>query len=480
MQKQALWTVLVVGLVLLSLWNLSFMVGQGSATKDLFDPVFDAYELIQERFYRPQEIDRTQLLQGSLRGMLEQLHDPYSNYLSPDEYERFNRALEGEFPGVGIHIGIRNDRLTIVSPIKDGPAERAGARAGDVILLIDDKDTEGMSLDEAVSLLRGPKGTQVTLQVLHRDGTGERLIIERDIIHVPTVETRLMEDGKVGYLRLFTFNENAGQDVKNALVQFAESSVEGIILDLRDNGGGLLNGAIAVASQFVDNGAIVTTTGPGNGAHTYPSEGNLWKNLPVAVLINGASASASEIVAGALQDAAMGVLVGQQSFGKGVVQTLFSLGDGSYLKLTTSEYLTPLGRHVQGEGLTPDLPVADALALADQVSALLAEMKPSLYTKEARALLDALLAQLVAVLEQAQDDAPQAEDAAAALRSQFQDGRPTLLETSEGALSDPLDEFDGLLAQLQDALSQSAIRIALDWLLAHQGQLCPCQAPAIP
>src|SRR3989304_8560556 len=130
MQKQALWTVLVVGLVLLSLWNLSFMVGQGSATKDLFDPVFDAYELIQERFYRPQEIDRTQLLQGSLRGMLEQLHDPYSNYLSPDEYERFNRALEGEFPGVGIHIGIRNDRLTIVSPIKDGPAEPAGARAG--------------------------------------------------------------------------------------------------------------------------------------------------------------------------------------------------------------------------------------------------------------------------------------------------------------------------------------------------------------
>lgn len=477
MQKQALWTVLIVGLVLLSLWNLSFMVGQGSATKDLFDPVFDAYELIQERFYRPQEIDRNQLLQGSLRGMLEQLNDPYSNYLSRDEYERFNRSLEGEFVGVGIHIGIRNDQLTIVSPIKDGPAEHAGARAGDVIVFIDELSTEGMSLDEAVALLRGLKGTLVTLQVQHRDGTSETLVIERDVIHVPTVETRLLEDGKLGYVRLFTFNENAGQDVKNALVQFAEAGVDGIILDLRDNGGGLLNEAIAVASQFIDEGTIVTTASPSNGNHPYVSQGNLWKNVPVAVLINGASASASEIVAGALRDADMGVLVGQQSFGKGVVQTLFPLGDGSYIRLTTSEYLTPLGRHVQGEGLTPDLPVADALALGDQTSALLAEIKPSLFSKDAHAQLDALSTQLFAVLEQARDDAPQAADAATALRAQFQTIRPLLMEASDHAASAQLEQLDALLTQLEDALSHSAIRIAVDWLLAHLGQLCPCPVP---
>lgn len=473
MNKQILWTVLVFSLVMLSLWNLSFMMGSNSGSRDLFDPLLDAYNIIQERFYRVDDVDRTELLQESLRGMIEALDDPYSNFLSAEDFERFNRGLEGEFVGVGIHIGIRDDRLTIVSPIKNSPADQAGARSGDVILLIDDTDTEGMGLDEAVSLLRGRQGTKVVLEVLHRDGSNGTLEITRDVIHVPTVETRFLDEGTIGYIRLFMFNENAAQDVEDALFEFKHANVEGIIFDLRGNGGGLLNQAIKISSQFIDSGVVLTTTGP-TGTVARNSQGNIWDNLPLAVLIDDGSASASEIVAGAIQDTQMGVLVGQQSFGKGVVQSLFPLPDGSYIKLTTAEYLTPAGRHVQGEGLKPDLSVVDAAALVSEAINGLSDLKPSLYTREVHIKVNDLTLQLRALFDPIEADTLDAHLDAATLLRELQANRSLFLSASDDALSEALDTLEQTLTALVAALKQSPLTTALEWLHARVGQLCPC------
>jgi len=484
MNKQAMFAVLIVALAVSGLWNLSFMMGQNNTfdlyqkNQEFIDPILEGYQRVMDRFYRIEDVDHAELFQGSLRGLMEELDDPYSNYFSPEEFERFNRGLEGEFVGVGINIGIRDDRLTIVSPIQDSPAHQAGARAGDIILQIDDTNTEGMTLDEAISLLRGERGTEVTMEVLHRDGSIEPLQVVRDVIRVPTVEVETMADGKIGYIRLFTFNENAGQDVRNAISQFHRDGVEGIVFDLRDNGGGLLSEAINISSQFIDTGRVVTTTGPA-GVQEYNTRGNSWRNVPVAVLINGGSASASEIVAGALQDTNMGVLVGQQSFGKGVVQTLFPLEDGSYLRLTTSEYLTPNDRHVQGDGLTPDLMVADPLELLVDARMQLMELKMSLYTKDAHMRVDGMLDQLNIILNHVENDNPAGETDTSALLLDFRDAQELLLSASDNALVEALAKTEMTLVALQDSMTHSSINTAIDWLLNSAGQLCPCEVPGI-
>lgn len=480
MNKQGLLAVLIIALAVSGLWNLSFMLGQNNTLslyqehQELIDPILEGFERVQDRFYRIDEVNEADLFQGSLRGLMRQLDDPYSNYFSPEEFERFNRGLEGEFVGVGIHIGIRDDRVTIVSPIQDSPAHQAGARAGDIILFIDDTDTEGMTLDEAVSLLRGQRGTEVTITVLHRDGTVEELLVVRDVIRVPTVEVDVLEDDTIGYIRLFTFNENAGQDVREALRDFHRQGVEGVIFDLRDNGGGLLGEAIDISSQFVDAGLVLTTTGP-SGTQEYNSRGNSWRNVPVAVLINGGSASASEIVAGAVQDTQMGILVGQQSFGKGVVQTLFPLDDGSYLRLTTSEYLTPLGRHVQGDGLTPDLLVADPFELVADARFQIMELKMTLYTKEAHMRVNAMLDQLTGILNHIENDDPAAETEATALLADFREAQSMLLSASEGALAEDLMDVEATLVALEDAMIHSSINTAINWLKVNASQVCPCE-----
>jgi len=472
MSKQVLWTVAVFSLVIFGLWNISLLMGQTPASRDMFAPLANTYNLIQSHFYRAAEADQTKLVQGALRGMVEQLNDPYSTYFSPDEFEQFNRGLEGQFVGVGINIGLRDGRLTIVSPIKGGPAEAAGARAGDVILFVDETDTKGMTLDEAVALLRGSKGTPVTLRVLHRDGSEGTLLITRDVIHVPTVETRLLAQGTVGYLRLFAFNENAGEDVKNALSTFSKAGVVGLVFDLRGNGGGLLDQAVTVGSQFVDSGPVLSTRGP-EGTTTRNSQGNPWENVPLAVLIGEGTASASEIVAGAVQDTRMAVLIGQQSFGKGVVQRLFPLGDGGYVKLTTSEYLTPLGHHVQGQGLTPDLPVPDPFERASQLSKELKTLKPSLYTRQAHKRVDALLSQVDDLLQRAEQgeldlDAREMLDAFAADRALFEAATDKDISATLSALEQALGDFN-------EALTHAALDTALAWLTRHAGQRCPCE-----
>ncbi len=486
MKRQTLWTAFVVVLALVTLWNLNVILGQvsgwnlnlpafgqNSVSQDSFNPLVHALTIIQERFYRPEEVDQDELIRGSLQGLVDQLEDPYSAYLPQEDYERFNRGLEGEFVGVGIHIGIRDGRLTIIAPIEGSPAHQAGARAGDLILKIDGDSTEGITLDDAVSLLRGEQGTQVLVEVEHRDGSVEVLTIVRDVIHVPTVETRLVDEGRVGYVRLMTFNENAGTDVRNALDEFKAGGAEGVILDLRGNGGGLLNQALNVVSQFVDDGLVLTTKGP-QGTTTYQSRGNGFENLPLAVLIDGGTASASEIVAGAIQDADMGVLVGQQTFGKGVVQSLFPLVDGSYLKLTTSEYITPSGRRVQGQGLVPDIPVPDPLELLAEVQSQLEGIKPAVFSREARGWIDAFDAELDALFDPISSDEPAAAEQAAELLARFRAERALLANASEADLGDALDALEAVLVNLADALDNSSMDRALDWLRAHVGQRCPC------
>lgn len=348
---------LIAVIIGLGLWNITATWGQAGSR--LFAPLFEAYDRIKDSFYPREGIDEQDLLYGAIRGMVEKLGDPYSRFLTPKEYQRFTSIdLNGEFVGVGIQITVREGKLVVITPLTGSPAERAGIEAGDIVLEIDGRSTAGITLDEAVELLRGERGTRVNLKVQHADGTIEEITIVRDLIELDPVEYRLEGEG-VGYLRITTFNRKAAEEFDRALGELLEGEgVKGLILDLRNNPGGLLDEAAAVAGKFIDQGPIFNVT-DGSGTDPYWTRGNDLPNLPVAVLINQGTASAAEILAGALQDHQMGVLVGERSFGKGVIQTAYPLSDGSGVIITTAEYTTPGGHRVQDLGLVPDIPVTD-------------------------------------------------------------------------------------------------------------------------
>lgn len=353
--KRVALILVILAILGLGLWNLTATRGQPGS--GLFSPLFQAYDRIKTHFYPPERIDDQELLYGAIEGIIEGLGDPYSRFLTPEEYERFNSDLEGEFVGVGIRIGIRDGQLIVIAPLEGTPAEKAGVRAGDKILEIDGVSTEGITLDEAVERLRGERGTPVTLKVEHQDGSIEEITIIRDLIQIAPVEYKL-ETEEIGYLQIKTFSRGTARETKEALSELVSYKVGGVILDLRNNSGGLLDEAIGVASYFVDQGAILTSQDRFN-SHSYPSNGNEFNNLPVAVLINEGTASASEIVAGAIHDHQMGILVGRKSFGKGVIQSSFPLSDGSAVVLTTAEYFTPGGHKMDGVGLVPDIYLAE-------------------------------------------------------------------------------------------------------------------------
>ncbi|HIC96199.1 TPA: S41 family peptidase [Candidatus Bipolaricaulota bacterium] len=347
--------ILVGVLIGLGLWNLTAGWGQGGGP---FSPLIQAYERIRAHFYYQERLDDRELLYGAVRGLVEALHDPYSRFLTPEEYQRFTSIdLEGEFVGIGVQIAIRDGRLVVIAPLSGSPAERAGVRVGDIILEIDGRSTEGITLDEAVALLRGEEGTEVTLKLQHLDGTIEEITIVRELIELDPVDHRL-EGERIGYIRITTFNRKTAPEFNTALQELLTSGVEGLILDLRSNPGGLLDGALLVASNFIDEGLIFRSTDR-YGARDYPTRGNSIPNLPLAVLIDRGTASAAEILAGAIQDHRMGVLVGERTFGKGVIQTPYVLSDGSAVIITTAEYTTPNGHRVQDLGLVPDIPVTN-------------------------------------------------------------------------------------------------------------------------
>ncbi len=297
------------------------------------------------------------LVQGAIRGMLSTL-DPHSAYMTPEMYKEMQVETKGEFGGVGIQIGVKENRLAVIAPIEGTPAYRAGVKAGDFITKVNDETTKDLTLMDAVQKMRGPKGSKVNLTI-QREGTPEPLqfTLVRDTIKIESVKSKVLDN--IGYVRLTQFQESTGRDLSKVLKQFKEQKLQSTILDLRNNPGGLLTASVEVSEQFLPGGKLVVyTKGRESKKDEWIAKGkDQMDDSPMIILINEGSASASEIVAGALQDYGRAVIVGTTSFGKGSVQTILPLGDGSGLRLTTAKYYTPKGRSIQSTGITPDIVV---------------------------------------------------------------------------------------------------------------------------
>jgi len=297
---------------------------------------------------------------GAIRGLVASLHDPYSEFFPPDDNKRFQEDIQGNFGGIGAELGIKNDRLVIVAPLKDTPASRAGLLSGDEILKINATSTDGMGIDAAVGQIRGPVGTEIVLTIFREKWEKSREFkIIRGNITIPTLEAKIIGDNII-HIRLQSFNANANLLFYNEMVKALGSGAKGMILDLRDNPGGYLEVAVDLSGWFVPKGTVIVSE-KGRGdvvVEEFKSSGNgALADFPVVVLMNGGSASASEILAGALRDLRKTKLVGETSFGKGTVQQLKSLRDGSSVKLTVAHWVFPSGKILEGGGLKPDVEI---------------------------------------------------------------------------------------------------------------------------
>lgn len=304
-----------------------------------------------------EEIDDSTLLEYAIQGMLSGL-DPHSVYMTRDAYSDLQTSTTGEFSGLGLEVGMDNGFLKVIAPIDGSPAAEAGMQPGDVILKLDDLVIKGMSINEAVEKMRGPKGSEIVLTI-GRPGESQPfdLTLVRDVIRVASVRERWLEPG-YAYVRISQFQQQTGTDVSEAMDRLlAEGDLKGVVLDLRNNPGGVLGASVEVAGLFLDGGTVVYTEGRlDNAGRSYDAEAvDRTSGAPLVVLINGGSASASEIVAGALQDNSRAVIMGTQSFGKGSVQTVLPISEERAVKLTTARYFTPSGRSIQAEGISPDI-----------------------------------------------------------------------------------------------------------------------------
>ncbi|HEY6874445.1 MAG TPA: S41 family peptidase [Geobacteraceae bacterium] len=347
-------------------WRLcAAQVGNDYESIELFT---DVLSLVKKSYV--EEVDTKKLIYGAINGMLASL-DPHSSFMPPEMFKEMKIETKGSFGGVGIEITVKDGLLMVISPIEDTPAFKAGIKAGDHIMKIDDKYTKDMTTMEAVKRMRGPKGTKVILTIM-REGFDKpkEFPLIRDIIQVKSVKYKTLDDG-YGYIRIAQFQEKTDDDLVKALKTLREENggnLRGLVLDLRNDPGGLLDQAVRVAEHFVDDGKlIVYTEGREKESKMRFTSRNTGKEprYPIAVLINSGSASASEIVAGALQDHKRAVIMGTQSFGKGSVQTIIPLSDNSGLRLTTARYYTPSGRSIQAKGITPDI-VVEQKELATQ------------------------------------------------------------------------------------------------------------------
>lgn len=331
-----------------------------------FDLISEGVDIIEKKYVHGGEIEREDLVYGAMKGMLEALEDPYSTFFIPQDSKVFEENVNGSFEGIGAEIGIRDNILTIISPLKGSPAENSGLLAGDKVLYIDGKSTEGISLEKAVKIIRGPKGSEVVLGV-SRDGKELDISIIRDTIKIPILAWEDKGE-RIAYISLYHFTETASSDFKNAVNEILKSDIDRIILDLRNNPGGFLEVAVDIAGWFMDDGSVVVREDSRkeelNKAHISYGSG-LLKEYPLVVLINKGSASASEILAGALRDNMGAKLVGEKSFGKGSVQELVKLSDGSSIKITIAKWLTPNGLSLEGNGLEPDITVEMNQAIFD-------------------------------------------------------------------------------------------------------------------
>ncbi|MCX7816706.1 MAG: S41 family peptidase [Syntrophales bacterium] len=316
----------------------------------------EVLDIVQKNYIEPVKVQ--DLIRGAITGMIKSL-DPHSSYMTADMYKELKLETEGTFGGVGIEITIHRGVLTVVSPIEDTPAYMAGIKAGDQIIMINDEPTKDMSIVDAVKRIRGPKGTKVKLSILREGETRlKEFVITRAIIKVASVKHKLVDEG-IGYIRVSSFQERTTEDLLKALGELNGKThlLKGIVLDLRNNPGGLFEQAVSVSDAFLKSGVIVYTRGRTKGMEKreVARDDGSEPSCPMVVLVNEGTASAAEIVAGALQDHGRALLLGTQTFGKGSVQTVIPLENGDALKLTTARYFTPKGRSIQAEGITPDI-----------------------------------------------------------------------------------------------------------------------------
>ncbi|MBI4402048.1 MAG: S41 family peptidase [Nitrospirae bacterium] len=344
---------LLVGVLLGKGWERT---GHATETYEELKTFSEVLTQIQKHYV--DEVKSKDLVQGAIRGMLSTL-DPHSAYMTPEMYKEIQVETKGEFGGVGIQIGIKENRLAVIAPIEGTPAQRAGIRAGDFITKVNDESTKDLTLMDAVQRMRGPKGTKVSVTI-EREGTPEPLVftLVRDIIKIESVRSKVIESN-IAYIRLTQFQESTAKDLSRVLKQFREQKLQSTILDLRNNPGGLLTSAVDVSELFLGPGKlIVYIKGREGRKDEYVSRSKEQPDdYPMIVLVNEGSASASEIVAGAMQDWGRAVVIGTTTFGKGSVQTILPLADGSGLRLTTAKYYTPKGRSIQSTGITPDIVV---------------------------------------------------------------------------------------------------------------------------
>ena len=337
--------------VLIGRWSIVGAEGEGYEDLKIFT---EALSMVKKNYV--EDVKTKDLVYGAIKGMLSSL-DPHSSFLSPEAYKEMQAETKGEFGGIGIQIGIKEGMLTVIAPIEDTPAYRAGLKAGDKIIKINNELTKDMSLHDAVDKMRGAPKTSVIITIL-REGWKETkdFTLVREIIKVKSVKSKLLEDG-IGYVKINQFQEQTAADLSTALEKLTQEKMNSLILDLRNNPGGLLNSAVGVTSQFLPPGKLVVYIKGKKGEKTdyNTTEDKPDYNIPMIVLVNEGSASASEIVAGALKDWNRAVILGTKTFGKGSVQSVIPLSDGSGLRLTTAIYYTPKGTSIQATGIAPDI-----------------------------------------------------------------------------------------------------------------------------
>jgi len=357
--------VIVVSTMVIGGFGLGFVFGERSVGEQLYQPenlnlslFWETYRQLKAKYVDPGKINEEKMIYGAISGMVDSLGDPYTVFMTPEETKKFEEDISGSFEGVGMEVGIKNKTLQVVAPIDGTPAQKAGLRPGDKILKVNDQTTFELTLDEAISLIRGPKNTKVTLTIL-RDGWEEPKDFEitRGVIEVPTLSWEMI-DNHIAYVKLYNFSEKAGIAFTRMAVMALASDADKIILDLRNNPGGYLEIANEIAGFFLERGKIVTIEDRGTERIEHRARNNpVFSDFPVVVLINQGSASASEILAGALRDNLNIQLIGENSFGKGSVQQLQDLFGGSSLKITTAKWLTPKGETINEVGLKPDIEV---------------------------------------------------------------------------------------------------------------------------
>ena len=325
-----------------------------------FSLFWQTWQVIQNKFVDKDKINTEAMIYGAISGMVGSLGDPYTVFMEPEDTKRFVEDVKGSFEGVGMEVGIRNNQLTVIAPLEGTPAQKAGLRAGDAIVKVDNEGTADMTVDEAVNRIRGARGTEVVLTIFRKEWEEERDVkVVRGVIEIPSLKWELKDDN-IAYLHLYNFTEKAAYDFRKAAIEILESPARKVILDLRNNPGGYLEVAQDIAGWFMEAGDVVAIEdfGEGKEQKLYKAEGNgLLASYAVVVIINEGSASASEILAGALRDNQSVELIGETSFGKGSVQELEKLKGGSSLKVTIAKWLTPKGELITDKGLEPDVKV---------------------------------------------------------------------------------------------------------------------------